>query len=112
MKWVLLSVIVFATVFSDLLQSYEMKRSGEQTVVVDPYLLLFLLPAAYQLTAITAALIHLSNRRPPLPRTHGVELPCVSVLKPLRGLDPNTEEAFLSQIAQNYPQFEILFGVR
>jgi uncharacterized membrane protein len=32
MKWILLSVIVFATVFSDLLQSYEMKRSGEQTV--------------------------------------------------------------------------------
>ena len=32
MKWVLLSVIVVATVLSDLLQSYEMKRSGEQTV--------------------------------------------------------------------------------
>ena len=32
MKWVLLAIIVFATVFSDLLQSYEMKRSGEQTV--------------------------------------------------------------------------------
>ncbi len=32
MKWLLLAVIVFATVFSDLLQSYEMKRSGEQTV--------------------------------------------------------------------------------
>lgn len=31
MKWLLLSVIVFATVLSDLLQSYEMKRSGEQT---------------------------------------------------------------------------------
>ena len=32
MKWVLLSVIVIATVLSDLLQSYEMKRSGEQSV--------------------------------------------------------------------------------
>ncbi len=32
MKWLLLSVIVFATVLSDLLQSYEMKRSGEQSV--------------------------------------------------------------------------------
>ncbi len=32
MKWILLSVIVFATVLSDLLQSYEMKRSGEQSV--------------------------------------------------------------------------------
>ena len=32
MKWILLSIIVFATVLSDLLQSYEMKRSGEQSV--------------------------------------------------------------------------------
>ena len=32
MKWILLSVIVFATVLSDLLQSYEMKRSGGQSV--------------------------------------------------------------------------------
>jgi len=32
MKWVLLSIIVVATVFGDLLQSYEMKRSGEQAV--------------------------------------------------------------------------------
>ena len=32
MKWLLLSIIVFATVLSDLLQSYEMKRSGEQRV--------------------------------------------------------------------------------
>ena len=32
MKWLLLSVIVFTTVLSDLLQSYEMKRSGEQSV--------------------------------------------------------------------------------
>jgi len=34
MKWFLLSVIVLATVLGDLLQSYEMKRSGEQTVDV------------------------------------------------------------------------------
>jgi drug/metabolite transporter (DMT)-like permease len=32
MKWVLLSIIVVATVLGDLLQSYEMKRSGEQGV--------------------------------------------------------------------------------
>jgi drug/metabolite transporter (DMT)-like permease len=32
MKWLLLLVIVLATVMGDLLQSYEMKRSGEQTV--------------------------------------------------------------------------------
>jgi drug/metabolite transporter (DMT)-like permease len=32
MKWVLLSIIVVATVLGDLLQSYEMKRSGQQAV--------------------------------------------------------------------------------
>jgi drug/metabolite transporter (DMT)-like permease len=32
MKWFLLAIIVLATVLSDLLQSYEMKRSGEQSV--------------------------------------------------------------------------------
>jgi drug/metabolite transporter (DMT)-like permease len=32
MRWVLLSIIVLATVLSDILQSHEMKRSGEQKV--------------------------------------------------------------------------------
>lgn len=34
MKWILVVVIVFATVASDLLQSHEMKRAGEQSVSV------------------------------------------------------------------------------
>ncbi|MGC2659641.1 MAG: EamA family transporter [Bryobacteraceae bacterium] len=34
MKWVLLAIIVVSTVLGDLLQSYEMKRSGEQSVDV------------------------------------------------------------------------------
>jgi drug/metabolite transporter (DMT)-like permease len=32
MKWVLVTTMVLATVLSDLLQSYEMKRAGEQSV--------------------------------------------------------------------------------
>jgi drug/metabolite transporter (DMT)-like permease len=32
MKWILLAIIVVATVLADLLQSHEMKRSGEQRV--------------------------------------------------------------------------------
>ncbi len=32
MKWLLLSAIVAATVLGDFLQSYEMKRAGEQSV--------------------------------------------------------------------------------
>ena len=30
MKWILLSIVVLATTLSDLLQSYQMKRGGEQ----------------------------------------------------------------------------------
>jgi len=32
MKWLLVGVMVTATVLSDLLQSFEMKRAGEQSV--------------------------------------------------------------------------------
>lgn len=32
MKWLLLSMVVVPTIASDLLQSYEMKRSGAQSV--------------------------------------------------------------------------------
>jgi drug/metabolite transporter (DMT)-like permease len=32
MKWLLVAVMVSATVVSDLLQSYEMKQAGEQSV--------------------------------------------------------------------------------
>jgi drug/metabolite transporter (DMT)-like permease len=32
MKWLLVILMVVATVLSDLLQSYEMKRAGEQSV--------------------------------------------------------------------------------
>ncbi len=34
MKWILVTLMVVATVLSDLLQSHEMKRAGEQSVGV------------------------------------------------------------------------------
>jgi drug/metabolite transporter (DMT)-like permease len=37
MRWVLVFVMVFATVFGDLLQSHEMKRAGEQSVTAQGF---------------------------------------------------------------------------
>jgi ceramide glucosyltransferase len=72
--------------------------------------LIFLPAVAYQSLAIVAALNHLRRRHVGRPREQAYQPP-VSVLKPLRGLDPNTFEAFVSQASQNYPEYEILFGV-
>jgi ceramide glucosyltransferase len=38
-------------------------------------------------------------------------LPPVSILKPLKGLDPQMWEAFCSHCEQDYPEFELIFGV-
>ena len=74
---------------------------------------LIVLPAAaYQLLAITAGLRHLIRRNSDRHRTELAFSPAVTILKPLRGIDPNTYEAFVSQVEQHYPTFEILFAAR
>ncbi|MCU1295394.1 MAG: hypothetical protein JWP08_4244 [Bryobacterales bacterium] len=74
-----------------------------------PLLWIVCLPAlAYQLLACFAGLRHFLRRDQP-PQS-GFQPP-VSILKPIRGLDPNTYSAFVSQAVQRYPEFEILFGV-
>jgi len=39
------------------------------------------------------------------------QLPPISILKPLKGIDPEIWENFCSHCEQDYPQFQIIFGV-
>ena len=64
--------------------------------------------AAYYLLAIVAALRW--RRHMTAPRSCDGTL-SVSILKPVHGRDPKFYEAIFSHAAQEYPEFEILFGV-
>jgi ceramide glucosyltransferase len=62
----------------------------------------------YFLAAMLAARVFLSARRAPLPAF----APGVSILKSLKGLDPNMLGAFRSHCRQSYAgEYELLFGV-
>ncbi len=77
-------------------------------------LVLAIAPLFYYLVAIYSAwrffrVAHRVSRKPAHPAQE-VTAP-ISVLKPVRGLDPNAYENFASFCRQEYPEFEILFGV-
>jgi ceramide glucosyltransferase len=44
----------------------------------------------------------------PLPES---QFPAVSILKPLKGVDPEIWESFCSHCEQDYPKFQLIFGV-
>jgi ceramide glucosyltransferase len=63
--------------------------------------------ALYQLLAVVAALCH--RPKPLIPNPHP---PAVSILKPVYGKDAGFCEAIRTHALQQYPEFEILFGIR
>ncbi len=68
----------------------------------------FLPALAYQTLACVAGVKQLLRRKPSLlPSPAGI-----SVLKPVRGLDPGMAAAFDSQATQDYFPFELLFGIK
>lgn len=72
-----------------------------------PYWLILLPAFVYQILSIAASLRQYLRR----PKPSSFQPP-ISILKPVRGLDPNMYEALVSNVRQDYPEFEILFGVR
>jgi ceramide glucosyltransferase len=63
--------------------------------------------AAYYVLALTAA----ARWRGTHPRRVNHSFPAVSILKPIHGRDPRFYEAIVSHASQDYPEFEILFGL-
>jgi ceramide glucosyltransferase len=55
-----------------------------------------------------AAFLRASKASTSIRPTHA---PPVSILKPLKGIDPEIYESFRSHCLQDYPEFEIVFGV-
>lgn len=72
-----------------------------------PEILLLTVAGGYQLFALAACLKRLAFREKPSTYT-----PPVSILKPVRGADPDFYEAIRSHAEIDYPSYQIIFGVR
>lgn len=76
--------------------------------VPDVFTLLAMGALVYVLLIFRATRAYARSLRVPLPEF----FPHVSILKPVKGIDPEMYAAFASHCAQNYPgEYEILFGV-
>ena len=63
----------------------------------------------YYLLCLWSASKFIAERKAGARSTHA--FPPVSILKPLKGTDPEIYESFRSHCRQDYPEYEIIFGV-
>jgi ceramide glucosyltransferase len=75
-------------------------------IVTYVFLVAAVIALGYQIVALIAAFHQMLREERP-----GEWTPPVSILKPVRGLDPHFYESIRSHAMQSYPEFEILFGV-
>ena len=79
------------------------------TVLAYLFLSLAAAPFIYYLLSLYSSWRFFRDSRRNLPRS--TFTPPVSNLKPIRGFDPETYENFASFCRQDYPEYELLFGV-
>jgi ceramide glucosyltransferase len=73
-------------------------------------LLLALAPLVYYCLAIVSAL-DFFRRAKKSPSSEPSRLPPISILKPVRGVDREVYENFVSMCELDYPEYEIVFGI-
>src|SRR5579863_5286627 len=66
--------------------------------------------SAYYLLCLWSASAFLRQRGSEM-SSPAQSLPPVSILKPLKGVDPEIYQSFRSHCLQDYPDYEIIFGV-
>src|SRR6202453_4335280 len=67
--------------------------------------------SGYYLLCISSAAKFLRDKRSDKSQRSAAALPPVSILKPLKGMDPEIYHSFRSHCIQDYPEYEIIFGV-
>lgn len=71
-----------------------------------------LVALGYQVFALVGTITYLAQSAFQLSKPAGSYTPPVSILKPVHGLDEALHDALLSHMIQDYPDYEILIGVR
>ena len=66
---------------------------------------------AYYILCLWSARVFLREKKSDDGESAHTMLPPVSILKPLKGTDPDIYESFRSHCLQDYPEYEIIFGV-